>query len=282
MKNNGVYNNINHFGIHIIKNLYSTSLINDIRNKVINALNNKSNYLPIKNIAAYKKNSKLLLGPNGKLKKNIKSFEIAKGLEYITKKTNSISIKDPLITIPELNKLVFSEKSLNIASKVFKSNNFKLGYIKLGVFFGNKLPKNCINYFHTDDLKFNLKKKINVCKISISLNIKKTSLSEFGILPIPKQKNIIKKQYFSINQLDKNYANKIIFPKISPGDGILFDPMNFFHVAKKPKEKMRIIFYIEFLRKNNSKIFNKVVISKKYLESLPSQKRKIASNFQAI
>ena len=282
MKNNGVYNNINDFGIHIIKNLYSTSLINDIRNKVINALNNESNYLPIKNISAYKKNSKLLLGPNGKLKKNIRSFEIAKGLEYITKKTNSISIKDPLITIPELNRLVFSEKSLNIASKVFKSNNFKLGYIKLGVFFGNKLPKNCINYFHTDDLKFNLKKKINVCKISISLNIKKTSLSEFGILPIPKQKNIIKKQYFSINQLDKNYANKIIFPKISPGDGILFDPMNFFHVAKKPKEKMRIIFYIEFLRKNISKIFNKVAISKKYLESLPLQKRKIASNFQAI
>ena len=69
MKNNIIYNNINNSGLHIIKSLYSTSEINTIRNKVLKALNNKCNYLPIKNIAAYKKNSKLLLGPNGKLKK---------------------------------------------------------------------------------------------------------------------------------------------------------------------------------------------------------------------
>jgi hypothetical protein len=171
MKNNIIYNNINNSGLHIIKSLYSTSEINTIRSKVLKALNNKCNYLPIKNIAAYKKNSKLLLGPNGKLKKNIKNSEIIKGLEYIAKKTNSISIKDPLIAIPELNKLLFNKKCLNVASKVFKSNNFKLGYIKLGVFFKNQLPKNCINYFHTDDLKFNSKKKLDVCKISISFNI---------------------------------------------------------------------------------------------------------------
>lgn len=38
-----------------------------------------------------------------------------------------------------------------IAKKILGSNNIKLGYIKLGIFFNNKLPKNCINFFHTDD-----------------------------------------------------------------------------------------------------------------------------------
>ena len=60
-----------------------------------------------------------------------------------------------------------------IARKILGSNNIKLGYIKLGIFFNNNLPKNCINFFHTDDYSKKVDEKKNVCKFTIPIQYQK-------------------------------------------------------------------------------------------------------------
>ena len=68
--------------------------------------------------------------------KNLEKFEIDKGLKNISKKSNSISIRDPLLKIDELNEIIFNNKLIETASYILNSKKIKLGYIKLGIFFG--------------------------------------------------------------------------------------------------------------------------------------------------
>ena len=273
--------NFKNNGFYLLKNLYPKKKLFFIKNQIIQSLKNYDNFLPIKNISAYNKKSKLLLASNGSLKKNLKKKEIKKGLNYISKKTNSISIRDPLITILELNQIVFNNKIINYAKKILGTTNIKLGYIKLGIFFNNKLPKNCINYFHTDDLDKKVS-KLKVCKFSFSFMVKKKEQSEFGIIPVRKDKLDLYKQYFEEKSLGIQIKQKIKYPKLSFGDVIVFDPNNFYHLADKPKKNLRIIFYIEFLSAKNVKIFKKMKILRSIYQKLDISKKKLCSSYEII
>ena len=107
------------------------------------------------------------------------------------------------------------------------------GPLKLASFFKNKLPKNCINYFHTDDLTFFSKPNNATLKISIPLNVSNKNNTEYMHLPINKKKLNFSQQYFEKNYLKPQIRKKIISPKIELGDIIVFDPINFFHSARK-------------------------------------------------
>ena len=79
-----------------------------------------------------------------------------------------------------------------------------------------------------------------------------------------------------------NLKKKIIYPKVSQGDVILFDPNNFFHVANKPKSSIRIILYVEFLGPKNKKLFQNVKISKSVYKGLNLENKKLCSLYQKI
>lgn len=269
-------------GYCVLFNFFSQKKLGKIKKKIYDVIKDEKNYLPIKNIAAYSKNSRLLKGPNGKLKKNLKKFDIQKGLGNIAKKSNSISIRDPLINIMELNDIVFDNKLIKVASTILDSPKIKLGYIKLGVFFDNKLPKNCINFFHTDDLSKKVSKQNKACKFSFTLSSSSMTKNEFGILPIKKNKLKFYRQYFKTDFLSSDLQKKIIYPTLNLGDTVLFDPNNFFHVANKPKNNLRIIFYIEFFVSKNKFLSSNVKIKKKIFQNLNENKKKLCSHYQII
>jgi hypothetical protein len=266
----------------LLKKFYSKKKIFFIKKKIFKIINDKNNYLPIKNVSKYNKKSKLLRSSNGKLKINLNERQVSNGLEYIGKKANSISIKEPLLKVKEINKLIFDKKMIAIARKILGSNDIKLGYIKLGIFFHNKLPKNCINYFHTDDLSKKVNENKKVCKLSFSFLKSSEGVGEFGIIPIKKDKLKFYKQYFTKDYLEKNIRNKIIFPKVSLGDSVIFDPNNFYHTANKPKKFIRIMFYVEFLGPKNKILFQNVKISKSVYNKLDANKKKLCANYQIV
>jgi len=282
MKKNNIKNEFKKNGFYILRNFFHKKKLDKLKNKIKSIIKNDKYYLPIKNISLYSENSNLLKGPNGNLKVNLDKIETAKGLDNISKKSNSISIRDPLINVKELNDIVFSDKLFKVASLVLGSSKIKLGYIKLGIFFNNKLPKNCINYFHTDDLSKKIKKFNEVCKFAFTLSNNSYSKNEFGILPIKKNKLKFYKQYFKESNLEKKLQKKLVYPYIKLGDVVLFDPNNFFHVANKPKKKLRIVFYVEFLGPNNKNLFNNVKIENSIFKKLDPKKKKLCNHYQLI
>ena len=269
-------------GFYILKKFFFKKKLEIIKKKIQIIIEDNNNYLPIKKISAYSKKSKLLKGPNGNLKKNLEKFEIDKGLKNISKKSNSISIRDPLLKIDELNEIIFNNKLIETASYILNSKKIKLGYIKLGIFFENNLPKNCINYFHTDDLNKEIDETKKVCKFSFTLSSNPNTKNEFGILPIKKNKLKFYKQYFNASNLQNYLKKKIYYPSLQLGDAVLFDPNNFYHVANKPKKNLRIIFYVEFLGPKNRNLFNNVKISKSTFKNLDQRKKRLCNHYQLI
>ena len=70
---------------------------------------------------------------------------------------------------------------------------------------------------------------------------------------------------------------KIILPKVYTKDILFFDPDNFLHKAKKPN-KLRIMLYIVFIKKNNYMISKtkKIKIKKKCYSLLTSKQKRFA------
>lgn len=279
---NKIKERFNNNGYYVLFNFFSKKKLGKIKKKIYEVIKDEKNYLPIKDIAAYSKNSRSLKGPNGKLIKNLKKFDIKKGLRNIAKKSNSISIRDPLINIMELNDIVFDNRLIKVASTILDSPKIKLGYIKLGVFFDNQLPRNCINYFHTDDLSKKINKLNKSCKFSFTLSSNSKRKNEFGILPIKKNKLKFYKQYFKAEFLSSELQKKIVYPSLNLGDAVLFDPNNFFHIANKPKNNLRIIFYIEFFVPKTKFLSSNVKIKNKIFQNLDANKKKLCRHYQLI
>lgn len=251
---------INQYGYFVVKKFFPRRIIQDINRKVEELILHKSNFYPPRNIIYYKNNKKALKNPNGSLKVGLDENSIDQGYRYFYKLTNGVSYKDPLLKIRDLKKLVFKDKFIDLMTYLFQQKCY-FGPLKLATFFKNKLPKNCINFFHTDDLSFNVKKNSRSLKISIPLNVFKKKNTEYMHLPINKKKLTLKKQYFEKDSLSSKLKKKIISPKIELGDILIFDPINFFHSAKKPNNKIRNILYLEFVidkkKSPNIKIFKK-------------------------
>ena len=255
---------INEHGYFVVKKFFSKKVIEDINRSVEKLILDKNNFYPPRNISHYKNNKKALRNPNGSLKFGLDENSIDQGYKYFYKLTNGVSYKDPLLKIRDLKKLVFKDKFIDLMIYLFQKKCY-FGPLKLSTFFKNKLPKNCINFFHTDDLSFKVKKNSRSLKISIPLNVNNKKNTEYMHLPINKKKLNLKKQYFEIDSLSYNLKKKIISPKIELGDIIVFDPTNFFHSAKKPNTRIRNILYLEFVidkkKSSNLKIFKKDFMS---------------------
>ena len=114
-----IKNNFDNNGFFLFKKFYSKKEILFIKKKILKIISDKNNYLPIKDISKYHKESKLLRSSNGKLKINLNESQVSKGLKYIGKKANSISIKEPLLKVKEINKFIFDKKMITIAKKKF-------------------------------------------------------------------------------------------------------------------------------------------------------------------
>lgn len=192
-----------------------------------------------------------LKAPQNKLEYNLKRKTLKKGPSYYKNFTNSISFKQPLLNFKECFPIVFNEEIINYAS-IILGGPAKLGYVALTCLMNNNLPKNCINYFHTDDhLNSKIIEKNRLIKLSIPISSKKKIHTEYKHIPINKFEIDNKiYQYSEFQDIPKKLQKKIITPKLNTGDGIFFDPDNFFHMAKKPR-KLRIVLYVVYIKKGN-------------------------------
>jgi hypothetical protein len=263
-------------GYFVIKRYFSKNIIEKINQQVEKLILDNNNFYPPRNIDYYKLNKKALRNPNGTLKMELDQSTIDKGYKFFSKFTNGVSYRDPLLKIRDLKKIVFKNKFINLMNYLFEKKCY-FGPLKLATFFKNKLPKNCINFFHTDDLDSKGDIDHKSLKISIPLNIKNNEKTEYMHLPINKKKLGIKKQYFEQHWLEPNLRKKIISPKIELGDIIVFDPTNFFHAAQKPTRQIRNILYLEFVL--NKKKRSKIKIYRKDISLLSKKQIKFCSSF---
>ena len=258
-------------GFIVLKHFFSKKIINEINQKVNKSLNNKNNFYPLRDISFYKNKKRVLRNPNGTLKVALNESVIDRGYKYFSKFTNGVSFRDPLLKIDKIKSLVFQKELIKLMNFLFGKKCF-IGSLKLASFFSNRLPKNCINFFHTDELTYNGKKNPKTYKISIALNLKNNSRNHYMHLPINKKKLPFKNQYFEKKNLKEIYRKKIISPRIEIGDIIIFDPSNFYHAANKPCNGVRNIFYIEFLTDIKKKA-NLKIKTKQFLRLTSAQKK---------
>ena len=193
--NSELLNQINEQGYFVIKKYFSKKVIQSINNKVNKLILNKKNFYPPRDINYYKSNKRALKNPNGSLKVALDDYSINKGYKYFSRLTNGVSYKDPLLQIRDLKKIVFKDNFIDLMEYLLQRKCY-FGPLKLASFFKNKLPKNCINYFHTDDLTFFSKPNNATLKISIPLNVSNKNNTEYMHLPINKKKLNFSQQYF--------------------------------------------------------------------------------------
>ncbi|MDB9711013.1 hypothetical protein OAA61_03310 [Candidatus Pelagibacter ubique] len=211
--------------------------------------------------------------------------DLGKGVKFFSKYTNSVQLKDPLINIPELNKFIFSKKIIQCLKKSFKSSNIYFLYAVIRIHFVNKLPKMDYNFFHLDKTFNNSESSKKIIKFSIPLTLiknKKINSSEFKVITLNKKhikkENVVSHDYTMQEELPIKVRKKIFNPKIKSGDCLFFDPVNFFHMAEKPKN-IRITFYgVAGTKKNYIAKKTKIIkIYNKDYEQLKGYQKKFAS-----
>ncbi len=286
-------------GIAVIKNFLSKSFIDQIKKKVPKFLNKPRFIKTPSNVAAIKQNNiknnnlywlpkkyhKSYVGnqykqPTGEIKQKLKKNILKSGYKTYSKYTNSVEFKDPLINFPEIQKIVFEEKLLDTAKKFLKSEPY-LGYVAIRCHFKNNLPNIDFNLFHTDGRNKITKKENKLVKVLVPFHLKNKEKIEFNIIGLRrnkiKNKDYYKYQYSKKSELPAYLKKKIIIPKVHSQDILFFDPDNFLHKAKKPN-KLRIMLYIVYIKKNNYMIpkTRKIKIKKKHFSQLPNKQKKFA------
>lgn len=239
-------------GYHVIKSINNIELIKNLEKKIISKLDKPNIIKTPKIIKDSLYTKKELRGPVVKLKYNLNKKLIKKGIKFYKNKTNAISFKQPLINFNECIELILNDKVLEKVSLIL-GNNIKLGYVALSCQMNNNLEENDINFFHTDDhLNKSIIKKNKLIKLTIPISTHQKIHKDYTHLKINKFK--IKKdlsQYFSLKELPSNLKKKVISPYVRNVDGLLFDPNNFYHLARKPKRNIRLMLYIVFIKKGN-------------------------------
>lgn len=251
-KNKQFIKRFSKFGYHVLENINNIDLIKKLEKKIISKLDKPNLIKTPKIIKNNLYNEKDLRGPLGVLKYNLNKKIIKKGVKFYKNKTNAISFKQPLINFNECLELILNDKVLEKVSLIL-GKNIKLGYVALSCQMNNKLPENDINFFHTDDhLNTSIIKKNKLIKLTIPISTYKKIHRDYTHIKINKFKiNNHLSQYFSLKEVPMSLKKKIISPKVRNIDGLLFDPDNFYHLARKPKRNIRIMLYIVFIKKGN-------------------------------
>ena len=275
--NNQLAKKFSKYGYHVIKNINNFELIKNLEKKIISKLD-KPNIIKTPKIIKNSLYSKQdFRGPLGKLKHNLSKKLIRKGIKFYKHKTNAISFKQPLINFNECLELILNDKVLENVSLIL-GNNIRLGYVALSCQMNNKLEENDINFFHTDDhLNKSVIKKNKLIKLTIPISTHQKIHKDYTHLKINKFKiNNHLNQYFSLKEMPSNLKKKVISPSVRNIDGLLFDPDNFYHLARKPKRSIRIMLYIVFIKKGNylEKKASELRINKKDFKKLKKEHKK--------
>ncbi len=258
-------------GYLILKDINELKLIQKLEKKVISKLNKPNLIKPPKKIEKFLYSKKELRGPLNRLKYNLTRSTIEKGIKLYKNKTNAISFKQPIINFEECLDLILNDKVLDRVSAIL-GKNIRLGYVALSCQMNNKLEENDINFFHTDDhLNKSIVKKNKLIKLTIPISTHQKYHKDYTHLKIHKFKIKEKlNQYFSLKEIPKNLKKNVISPIVKNNDGLLFDPDNFYHLAKKPKKNIRIMLYVVFIKRGN------------YLEKKASDLKIYKKDFQKL
>ena len=299
IKSSSLVSSINKHGIAVLKNYLSNEMIKTIKTKIPKLLNNSNLIKTPSNIHEIKKNNfknnnfywlpkkfnKIFHGnqykqPTGEITTKVSNSIMKKGYKFYSKYANSVEFKDPLVNVPEIQKIVFNEKLIKVAKKFLKTDPY-LGYVAVRCHFKNNLPNIDFNLFHTDGRNKKTKDENKLIKLLAPFHLEKKQKIEFSIINVKRNKikseDYYKYQYSKASELPKYLKKKIIKPKVYKKDFLFFDPDNFLHNAKKPK-KLRIMLYIIFVKKNNYMIpkTKKIKIKKKYFRLFSPRQKKFA------
>ncbi len=275
--NESLKKQIHNKGYLVVQNYFEPNFLRKINSKINRLLVDQNNFLPPRDIKFYKKQTKKLKSPNGTLKKTLDKKILSSGYKKFKYFTNGVSYRDPLLKIRNLKKIVFDEKFIKLMSYLI-GGDIKLGPLKMATYFNNKLPKNCINYFHSDHLTADGKKMSKCLKVSISLNTGGKIGGEYMHIAKRKSKLKFNKQYFEKKLMTPELKDCLVIPKLSLGDVVVFDPTNFYHAAAKPKNK-RNMLYLEYTSKNNKNVPFPTNIFKTDYKKLSKLQKKLASSF---
>jgi len=268
-----------------LKNISHLTSVKKLEEKVLNRLNKPLYINRPKRMSNNLYIAKAVKGPQINLPHYLHKKILNKGYGHYKNYTNSITFNQPLLNFKECHSLVFNEKVMKYAS-IILGKPAKLGFVALSCLMDNKLPKNDINYLHTDDISNSkVVEKNRLVKFTIPISTNAKYHNEYHHLPISKLKLKNKiKQYSDLNEIPKILKNKIVSPKIKNVDGMFFDPDNFFHLAAKPKKKIRIILYVVYIKEGNYlvKKAKNLKIKKKEFLKLPNHFKQFAKFLKKV
>ena len=122
-----------------------------LKDKIDFFFKNNLNLGPAVNIKNLAKSQMVLNGESrekfDKKKIYLNKLDFKKGTKFIRKMTNGVSIKQPILNLPELINICTDLKVVSAIQKYFQTKNLYIGYVKVRRFFKNRLPEFDTNFF---------------------------------------------------------------------------------------------------------------------------------------
>lgn len=259
-----------------------------LKDKIDFFFKNNLNLGPAVNIKNLAKSQMVLNGESRKKfdKKKIylNKLDFKKGTKFIRKMTNGVSIKQPILNLPELINICTDLKVVSAIQKYFQTKNLYIGYVKVRRFFKNRLPEFDTNFFHYDDNGKNLVKLVLYLN---NINSKNDGPFVYVInsktnKPKIKQ-NKINKYMIPEKEVSKFYGKKLVKEAYGvAGSGFLADTIGF-HKGIKNTSKDRYVVYINYVtnREYNGK-GERLKISSQHLKLLKKNQQKLFKFFEVI
>lgn len=140
---NSLVETINRNGYVVLRDFVDKTSLTDIDSKFNKFLNSGDSLLKVSN------DSLRDIGDESPSKFFLDTYALAQGQNYCRQYTNNMALKDPLISIPEICDIAFSDSFIEIASSYFGVIP-ALGSLNLRKSFANGLPAFDTQYFHVD------------------------------------------------------------------------------------------------------------------------------------
>ena len=241
-------------GYTIIKNFFDKKIIKKISDRTDKFISNGNNLEGVRdNLKELKENKNFferIWLDNNSIKKILK--------KKLKNTTNGITIKDPLISCPDIIKIISSEKFMKLLFSFYECIP-ELTYIKIRKAFANKLPANDTQFFHRDSGSFRLLKAV------IYLNDVNLKTGPFTYVKGSNRKFDFPKHKlrFSDNEIVKHYGKSNIKHLTAKRGDLVLANTTGFHKGLKPSEKDRNVCIANFcLHDEIGFSYNKIKIKK--------------------
>jgi len=239
----------------VLENILDTDLINNLRNLAIENIKSNLNGMVVRDHSREIHSEKMEI--------RYRTLNSDDNLDTAKKITNGISIKDPLISLPPVLKIIENKIIQSIVTGYYESIP-QLTFAKVRISFNNSMGPKDTQFWHSDPGSY------RVLKALIYLNDVEEEGGPFEIISgshINKFDGWDKITRHTHQDLQKKYDSKL-FKKLTANVGdVIFADATAFHRGNVPIKQNRLILILNFCLHNEYGLpYEKIKISKEYFQ----------------